>query len=52
MSQEPTVEDAASMLLLLDSTLRKMKQRKADLELELEKVNATIKLIESNKPSQ
>lgn len=48
MSQKPTVEDIANMLLLLDSTLQKTKQRKADLELELEKVNATIKLIESN----
>jgi len=52
MSQEPTSEYTANMLLLLDSTLLKMKQRKADLELELEKVNATIKLIESNKPTQ
>jgi hypothetical protein len=48
MSQEPTVEDIANMLLLLDTTLRNAKQRKAELELELEKVNATIKLIESS----
>ena len=42
------MEDIANMLLLLDSTLRNAKQRKAELELELEKVNATIKLIESS----